>query len=122
MILTWSRTRLEVSGPLAPFAAEFTEWLQDNGYTPATMRIHQRRMTHLSCWMDAEKVSLGRFGWATVDAFIALQDAAGRFRAWRAGSWSALVEYLRLAGGAGRGPAAAGGGCRRCGAGRLCRL
>jgi len=96
--VTWSRTRLEVSGPLAPFAAEFTEWLQDNGYTPTAVRIHQRRMTHLSCWMDAEKVSLDRFGWATVDAFIAAQDAAGRFRAWRAGSWSALVEYLRLAG------------------------
>ena len=26
------------------------------------------------------------------------RDAAGRFRAWRAGSWSALVEYLRLVG------------------------
>jgi site-specific recombinase XerD len=48
--------------------------------------------------MDAEKLGLDGFGWATVDAFIAVQDAAGRFRGWRAGSWSALVEYLRLVG------------------------
>jgi site-specific recombinase XerD len=83
---------------LASFAAGFTEWLQGKGYTPAAVRIHQRRMTHLSCWMDTQQVSLAGFGWATVDAFIAAQDAAGRFQAWRAGSWSALVEYLRLAG------------------------
>ena len=75
--MTWSRAWLEVSGPLAPFAAGFTEWLQGKGYTPAAVRIHQRRMTHLSFWMDADMVSLDGFGWATVDAFIAAQDAAG---------------------------------------------
>lgn len=96
--MTWSRAWLESSGPLALFAVGFTEWLQGKGYTPAVVRIHQRRMTHLSRWMDAEMVSLDGFGWATVDAFIAVQDAAGRFRGWQAGSWSALVEYLRLVG------------------------
>jgi integrase/recombinase XerD len=89
---------LEISGPLAPFAAGFTEWLQRKGYRPAVVRIHQRRMTHLSRWMEAEKVDLAAFGVATVDEFIAAQDVAGRFRAWRAGSWAALLEYLRLVG------------------------
>jgi site-specific recombinase XerD len=96
--VTWSRARLEISGPLALFEAGFTEWLRCKGYAPAVVRIHQRRMTHLSRWMEAEKVDLGLFGLATVDAFIAAQRAAGRFRAWRAGSWAALVEYLRLVG------------------------
>jgi integrase/recombinase XerD len=96
--VTWSRARLEISGPLAPFAAGFTEWLQGKGYRPAVVRIHQRRMIHLSRWMDAERVGVASFGLATVDAFIAAQQTAGRFRAWRAGSWTALVEYLRLVG------------------------
>lgn len=96
--MTWSRTRLEASGPLAPFVAGFTEWLRGKGYTPAAVRIHQRRMTHLSYWMDAEKVEIASFGPVTVDVFIAAQDAAGRFKAWRAGSWVPLLEYLRSAG------------------------
>jgi site-specific recombinase XerD len=48
--------------------------------------------------MEAEEVGLGSFGLATVDGFIAAQQATGRFRAWRAGSWATLVEYLRLVG------------------------
>lgn len=96
--MTWSRARLEVSGPLAPFVAGFTDWLVGKGYTPAAVRIHQRRMTHLSRWMSAEGADVAVLGVATVDAFIAAQDAAGRFRAWRAGSWAQLLEYLRSVG------------------------
>jgi integrase/recombinase XerD len=98
MSVMWSRARLEISGPLAPYAPGFTEWLVRKGFAPAVVRIHQRRMTHLSYWMDAEKVRIASFGLATVDAFIAAQDAAGRFKAWRAGSWAQLLEYLRSAG------------------------
>lgn len=45
-----------------------------------------------------EKADLASFGLGVVDAFIAAQDVAGRFRGWRAGSWAQLVEYLRLVG------------------------
>jgi site-specific recombinase XerD len=96
--VTWSRARLEISGPLTPFEAGFTDWLRRKGYAPAVVRIHQRRMAHLSRWMEMEGVGLASFGVATVDAFIAAQDAVGRFRSWRAGSWAALVEYLRQVG------------------------
>jgi site-specific recombinase XerD len=98
MIVTWSRARLEISGPLAMFEAGFTEWLRCKGYAPTVVRIHQRRMVHLSRWMQANEVDVASFGLAAVDAFIAAQEAAGRFKAWRAGSWAALVEYLRLVG------------------------
>jgi len=97
-IVTWSRARLEISGPLAPFEAGFTEWLRRKGYASAVVRVHQRRVTHLSRWMEAENVDVASFGLVTVDAFIAAQETAGRLRAWRAGSWAALVEYLRLVG------------------------
>lgn len=96
--MTWSRARLEISGVLAPFEVGFTEWLGRKGYTPAVVRIHQRRMTHLSHWMGTEEVDMASFGLATVDAFIAVQDAAGRFKTWRAGSWAELLEYLRFVG------------------------
>jgi integrase/recombinase XerD len=98
MIVTWSRARLEISGPLAPYAPGFTEWLGRKGFAPAVVRVHRRRMTHLSYWMDAEKVDIASFGLATVDAFIVAKDSAGRFKAWRAGSWASLLEYLRFAG------------------------
>jgi site-specific recombinase XerD len=87
-----------MSGPLAPYEAGFTEWLVRKGYAPAVVRIHQRRMTHLSLWMGTERKDIAAFGLATVDAFIAVQDVAGRFKTWRAGSWAELLEYLRFVG------------------------
>jgi site-specific recombinase XerD len=98
MIVSWSRARLEISGPLAPYEPGFTEWLGRRCFAPAVVRVHQRRMTHLSRWMSAERVEMASFGLATVDAFVAAQDATGRFTAWRAGSWVQLLEYLRFAG------------------------
>jgi integrase/recombinase XerD len=97
-IMTWSRARLVISGPLAPLEEGFTEWLQGKGYEPAVVRTHQRRLTHLSRWMEVQGLDVTSFGLATVDAFVAVQDATGRCQGWRAGSWAALVEYLRLVG------------------------
>jgi integrase/recombinase XerD len=94
----WSRARLEIAGPLAPFEAGFTKWLGHKGYAPAVVRVHQRRMIHLSLWMQATGIDIAEFGLATVDAFIAAQSAAGRFPSWKAGSWAALLEFLRSIG------------------------
>lgn len=96
--MTWSRTRLEISGPLAPYDVGFTEWLVHKGYAPAVVRIQQRRMLHLSSWMQAQKIEIASFGPATVEAFIVTMDAQGRFRKWRMGSWAALLEYLATTG------------------------
>jgi len=83
---------------LAPYFAGFTQWLGRKGYASAVVRIHQRRMMHLSYWMGAEQKDIAAFGLATVDAFIAVQAAAGSFKTWRAGSWTELLEYLRFVG------------------------
>lgn len=96
--MTWSRSRLEISGPLASYEAGFTKWLGHKGYALAVMRVHQRRVIHLSQWMQAAGIGITEFGPATVDAFIAAQIAAGRFPDWKAGSWAALLEYLRSIG------------------------
>lgn len=96
--MTWSRARLEISGPLAPYEAGFTEWLAHKGYASAVVRIHQRRMMHLSSWMQAEEIDRASFRPATVEAFIVAKDAQGRFGNWRMGSWAALLEYLPTAG------------------------
>jgi site-specific recombinase XerD len=83
---------------LAPFEAGFTKWLGRKGYVPTAVRVHQRRMIHLSRWMQLMGVGIGEFGPATVDAFIAAQSAVGRLLDWKAGSWAALLEYLRSIG------------------------
>jgi site-specific recombinase XerD len=62
------------------------------------VRVHQRRVIHLSQWMQAAGIDIAEFGPATVDAFIAAQSAVGRFPDWKAGSWAALLEYLRSIG------------------------
>lgn len=96
--MTWSRARLEISGPLAPYEAGFTTWLGRRGYAPVVVRVHQRRMIHLSQWMLAVGIDLAEFGPAAVDAFIAAQSSAGRLLGWKAGSWAALLDYLRSLG------------------------
>lgn len=96
--MTWSRARLEISGPLVPYAAGFTEWLGHKGYASAVVRVHQRRMIHLSRWMQTAGIDIAAFGPATMEAFIAAQCAAGRFQKWKAGSWAALLEYLESIG------------------------
>lgn len=96
--MSWSRARLNISGPLEPYEAGFTQWLGRKGYASAVVRIHQRRMMHLSSWMGAEQKDIAGFGLATVDAFIAVQAADARFKTWRAGSWTELLEYLRFVG------------------------
>jgi len=37
---------------LTPFEAGFTKWLGHKGYAAAVVRIHERRMIHLSLWMQ----------------------------------------------------------------------
>jgi integrase/recombinase XerD len=94
----WSRARLEISGPLAPYFLGFTQWLSPQGYEPAVVRIHQRRMIHLSAWLGSQRTDLGVVGSGSVEAFLAAQHAAGRFVHWRAGGWDALLQYLGEAG------------------------
>jgi site-specific recombinase XerD len=48
--------------------------------------------------MESQGLEIASFGPATVDAFIAAKDAAGRFPRWRAGSWTALLDYLQCTG------------------------
>jgi hypothetical protein len=48
--------------------------------------------------MEVTGVGIGEFGPGTVEAFIAAQSAVGRILDWKAGSWAALLEYLRSIG------------------------
>jgi hypothetical protein len=62
-VRSWSRVRLEISGPLVPYEVGFTEWLGHKGYVPTVVRVHQRRMIHLSGWMQAAGIG-GRRVWS----------------------------------------------------------
>jgi site-specific recombinase XerD len=94
----WSRARLEISGPLASYFSGFTQWLSRQGYEPAVVRIHQRRMIHLSAWLRGQRTDLRVVGVGSVEAFLATEHAAGRFVHWRSGGWVPLLRYLREAG------------------------
>ncbi|GGN28526.1 hypothetical protein GCM10011609_84700 [Lentzea pudingi] len=45
--------------------------------------------------MQTAAIDSAEFGLATAAAFSAAQGSAGRFSDWNAGSWAALLEYLR---------------------------
>jgi integrase/recombinase XerD len=90
----WSRARLEVSGPLAPYFPGFARWLTCRGYEPAVIRIHQRRMIHYSSWLEGQHGEV-MAGPASAAAFVAAQHAEGRFAAWRPGGHDAMLQYLR---------------------------
>ena len=44
-------SRINVVGPLEPFAAGFAEWLARHGYTPISATFQLYVMAHLSRWL-----------------------------------------------------------------------
>ena len=47
--------RVRVSGPLASFAAGFSDELVRSGYTPLSARLQLRLVAHLSRWLESEE-------------------------------------------------------------------
>jgi hypothetical protein len=50
-------SKVEVAGPLAPFAEVFKSRLAELGYTPLTTVNVMRLMVHLSRWLDAGEMT-----------------------------------------------------------------
>jgi integrase/recombinase XerD len=47
-------SRVDVVGPLNPFAAGFADWLARHGYTPLAAKFQLYVMAHLSRWLTGE--------------------------------------------------------------------
>ena len=68
---------VRVTGPLAPYAAEFAARLGERGYTPLTMVNQLRLMAHLSRWMQVNEVTAGQLTRERLDVFLHAKRAGG---------------------------------------------
>jgi hypothetical protein len=84
-----------VSGPLAPFAAEFESWLGSRAYSlsAAAGRLHQ--FDQLSRWLEREGLVVGELTGEQAERFAAARRAGGLVT-W-ASPWSVALPlgYLR---------------------------
>lgn len=88
-------SQVRVSGPLAPLAGDFADWLASVGYTPGSA-VHQLyRVARLSEWMAVEGLGVSAVNSAVVEEFLADRQARGHSVGWRAGAFDRLLEFLR---------------------------
>jgi integrase/recombinase XerD len=91
-------SRVEVAGPLAPFAAGFSEELGRLGYTRLSAANQVRVLAHASRWLAAQGLQAGEF--TPERAVLFLQDRrAGGYTCWLSERGLApLLDYLRSTG------------------------
>lgn len=77
-------SRVLMTGPLAPFAVAYGLELGKRGYTPLTSVPQLRQVARLSCWLEANGLTVAELTGDRVDEFLAFQRADGRHRS----SWS----------------------------------
>ncbi|MGH3611861.1 MAG: hypothetical protein ACRDRK_04450, partial [Pseudonocardia sp.] len=63
-------SKVEVAGPLAPFAAAFVSRLAELGYTPLTTVNMMRLMAHLSRWLDEGGMGAGDLTSERVEQYL----------------------------------------------------
>ena len=76
--LVWAPT---VSGPLAPYAAGFGQWLAARGFSLRTVPKRVWQLDHLSRWLEREGLVPAELTPARVEQFVADRRAAG-YRTW----------------------------------------
>lgn len=87
-----------VSGPLAPYAAGFEEWLAARGYLCSARGKRLWQLDHLSRWLEREGLAAGELTPERGAQFVAVRRAAG-YRTWvSARSLRLPLAYLREAG------------------------
>lgn len=86
--------KVEVAGPLAPFAAVYRSRLKESGYTPLTIVTELRQVAHLSRWMEAGHVTVAELTSERLVQFLAVRRAGGH-GACSAQGLAPLLEVLR---------------------------
>lgn len=70
-------SRINVVGPLEPFAAGFAEWLARHGYTPISATFQLYVMAHLSRWLAGEGLNSLALSTDGLERFLAARRRAG---------------------------------------------
>jgi site-specific recombinase XerD len=89
--------RVEVEGPLAPFAAAYRSRLREAGYTPLTIAHQLGHVARLSRWMQATQVAAHELTTARVEQFLALRRPSKGHRACFQGLLSLLAVLVERA-------------------------
>ncbi len=84
-----------VSGPLAPYAAEFESWLRSRSYSSSGAADRLYQFDQLSRWLEREGLGLGELTGEQAERFAAARRAAGLVSWASPQSAMLLVEYLR---------------------------
>ena len=66
-----------VSGPLAPYAAEFASWLASRAYSPKAAAGRLYQFDQLSRWLERERLGVGELTGEQADRFAAARRASG---------------------------------------------
>jgi site-specific recombinase XerD len=68
---------VRLTGPLAPFAADFRAGLLERGYTPLTVVSVMRLAAHLSRWLEASGLAVADLTGDQVERYVRERRAAG---------------------------------------------
>lgn len=86
-------TKVEVEGPLAPFAAAYRSRLRESGYTPLTIVNELRQVADMSSWMLTNRLSASDMTTVRIEEFLTPRRA---FKGSRACSFQGLVAMLEV--------------------------
>ena len=85
-----------VSGPLEPFVDAYRLELVSLGYTRRSVVPHLRQVGRLSTWLQGQELTVAELDEDQVEAFLAVQRAAGRHRSqWSRPGLLCLLAVLR---------------------------
>ena len=89
----WDWTR--VSGPLAPYAVGYDQWLVDQGFAPLSRPARMRQFGELSRWLGSLALSAEQLTPARMERCVAERREAGHVRWVSPLSWRLPLRYLR---------------------------
>jgi integrase/recombinase XerD len=92
------RSRIDLTGPLAPYAAGFETELRRLGYTASPAKKHFYFLAHLSRWLDGHGLEVVDVATERVEPFFAARRAAGVTNLRTRAALKPLVIYLRRLG------------------------
>jgi integrase/recombinase XerD len=70
-------SRLQVSGPLAPYAEDWRAELAVRGYSRHTVLAHAQLMAHLSGWMADAGIGVGALTDSMISGYLEARHAEG---------------------------------------------
>jgi site-specific recombinase XerD len=86
--------RVRVSGPLSPFADGYSARLAEQGYSPASVRVHLYVLAQLSRWMDGAQLDVGGLSLATVERYLTERPDHGYVSVLSPSKLRPLLGYL----------------------------